>query len=145
MGRPVHVRAGGVMVAAGALAIAAVLAHCTSADRPRSTATSETVGRGTIRGSVTARGGPAPGATLPVHSGTLHVVGEGVDESHALAGDGTFTVAVPSGEFRVYANVPQDNNGAECWPVEDGEAVSGGTVRVSRSQVTEIRIVCPIR
>lgn len=140
-----HVGPGRVIRAVGVLAFVAALSGCSSADQPRSAATGEAGGRGTIRGSVAMVGGPASGVSVAITSGTLYVRGEGLDESHALAGDGTFTVPVPVGEYRVYAKVPKHNDGAECWPVEDGETVSGDTVRVSRGRVSEIRIVCPIR
>ena len=90
---------------------------------------------GSIRGVVTMYGGPA-GATFAVHAGTLHVVGAGTDLTQPLAGDGSFEVAVPTGRFEVYANVPAYNEGGRCSP--QGRDV----FRVRRDEVTEVNIVC---
>jgi hypothetical protein len=91
--------------------------------------------RGTIRGDVTMRGGP-DAKTVPVESGTLHVDGEGVDLSQPLGEHGTFEIAVPRGTFRVFATVPQYNNGGEFGQFD---------VVVRAGGDSEVKLVCQLR
>jgi hypothetical protein len=143
----------GALVAVGGLAACSADAeNTTGADQARASArqgsfdaqvalapTVTAAASGNIAGKATMYGGPSPGYTFGVRTGTLHVVGNGVDRTQALRADGSFGVSVPVGRYLVYAEIPQFNRGGECGSGMPGKVLvrSGSTVTVS--------IVCQMR
>lgn len=91
---------------------------------------------GIIRGHVVLYFGPR---TFPVTSGTLHVVGPGVNRTHALGNDGSFELSVSVGVFDVYANVPQLDDGDRCLPDLSRK------IPVLPGEVSVVRIVCYLK
>ena len=84
----------------------------------------DTKARGTVTGTVTLEGGPAPGTSTPVTSGTVELIGRSSGGGVSIGPDGTFRVEVPPGRYQVTVSTPQWNDGA---PYDDGKyGVTGG-------------------
>lgn len=100
-----------------------------------------------LTGLVTMDGGPAPGTSIKVTSGEVHVVGDGVDLTTPIEG-GQFELSVPPGTYSVWATTPQYDDGkAEC-PIAadpDGNFGSGANVLIEAGETMEIRISCQMK
>lgn len=97
-----------------------------------------------ITGFVTMDGGPGPGTSIKVTSGTVHVVGDGVDVSADIEG-AQFSVSVPAGTYRIWATTPQYQDGtAPCPPVEQ-DTNADGEVVVAPGANVELRISCQMK
>ncbi|GAB3860358.1 hypothetical protein GCM10028801_23070 [Nocardioides maradonensis] len=81
---------------------------------------------GTLTGVVTMDGGPAPGTSTKVTSGTVTLVGDdGTRRVASIAADGTYTAHVPAGAYTLVVRTPQWNGGALF---KDRAGVTGGAV-----------------
>lgn len=102
-----------------------------------------------LEGLVTMDGGPAPGTSIKVTEGEVHVVsadGGGFDLVVAIVG-GEFGTDLPAGRYEVWASTPQWNEGARCGLVEDpeGNFKAGAEVVVDSGERLQVRISCPMR
>ncbi len=93
---------------------------------------------GTVTGTITLDGGPAPGTTVPLTTGEVTFIADAGDGESAGAGvsiarDGTYEVDLAPGAYDIEVTSPE-LGGQVC---RDGAGVTGGTVN-------EINISCPI-
>lgn len=83
---------------------------------------------GTLTGHVTMDGGPAPGISVKVTSGTVTVVGAGVRRVASIRPDGTYRASVPAGAYTLVVSTRQWNGGAIF---KDRAGVTGGTTNTA--------------
>ncbi|HWU21364.1 MAG TPA: hypothetical protein VN088_07565, partial [Nocardioides sp.] len=81
--------------------------------------------QGTLTGHVTMDGGPAPGVTVKVTSGTVTVVGPGVRRIVRIRPDGSYSARLPAGPYTLLVSTRQWNGGALF---KDRAGVTGNSV-----------------
>ena len=100
-----------------------------------------------ISGLVTMDGGPAPGTSVKVTEGVVHVVGADVDLTAPIEG-GQFEVSVPPGTYRVWATTPQYGDGAGECPVAqdpDGNFGTGAKIVIDSGETMQVHLSCQMR
>ena len=92
---------------------------------------------GTISGTLSEAGGPAPGFARTV-AGFIQAAGPAGSWQGQTTGSGDFSVDVPVGTYRVTGSSPVFDNNLRG-------ACGGGTAVVTRAHTTRVQVICPIR
>lgn len=84
---------------------------------------------GTVRGTVTLDGGPAPGTSTPVTSGEISFDGEAASAGTSIGPTGSYEVRLPAGDYDVTVTTP-DWNGGQTYEAATFRVSGGGTNRL---------------